>query len=349
MPDETVPNIPVSRANRPITDKDASEITRAEELAYELRVEDVMTKNAARVMPSLPMRAALELFRQKHISGAPVVEGEDTLVGIVSMEDLIRCMMNNNLDQPIAKYMSTRLVTVHGPDPVIEALKAFVNSQVGRLPVVDDQGRLRGILTKGDVTRGLLNALQIDYHTEEVRRYRASHLFEDIESDRTSLILRYNILPRDFTHGGAASSNIKRALMRLGSDPRVARRASIAIYEAEMNLIIHTTNGGVLRVEIEPHQISIDAYDDGPGIPDVSLAMKPGYSTAGEKIRELGFGAGMGLVNINRCVDDMKLESVVGKGTRLRLKIFLQAPPPPPEQAKDPHQSTHSPSGGTPA
>ncbi len=342
MPEEIPAPAPSPRANRLIRDEDAAEITRAEELAYELRVQDVMTRNAQKLDPGTSMRSALDLLRQKHISGAPVVE-DDLLVGIVSMEDLIRCMMNNELDQPVSKYMSTRLVTVKGPDPVIEALKAFVSSQVGRLPVVDDSGRLSGILTKGDVTRGLLNALQIDYHAEEVRRYRASHLFEDIESDRTSLILRYNILPRDFTHGGAASSNIKRALMRLGSDPRIARRASIAIYEAEMNLIIHTTNGGVLRVEIEPHQISIDAYDDGPGIPDVTLAMKPGYSTAGEKIRELGFGAGMGLININRCVDDMKLESVVGKGTRLRLKIFLQAPPPPPEQAHDPHRSSHDP------
>ncbi|HZU86454.1 MAG TPA: CBS domain-containing protein [Anaerolineaceae bacterium] len=337
MPDEKPSQAPVSRANRLITDKDASEITRAEELAYELRVEDVMTKNASRLEPTQTMRTALELFRQKHISGAPVVEGE-LLLGIVSMEDLIRCMMQNGLEDPIAKYMSTRLVTAKASDPVIEALKAFVAYNVGRLPIVDTEGRLKGILTKGDVSRGLLNALQIDYHAEEVRRYRASHLFEDIESDRTSLILRYNILPRDFNRGGAASSNIKRALLRLGSDPRIARRASIAIYEAEMNLIIHTTNGGVLRVEIEPHQISIDAYDDGPGIPDVNQAMKPGYSTAGEKIRELGFGAGMGLVNINRCVDDMKLESVVGKGTRLRLKIFLQAPQPPPAQAVDPHK-----------
>ena len=90
-----------------------------------------------------------------------------------------------------------------------------------------------------------------------------------------------------------------------------------------MNLIIHTTNGGTIRVEIEPHQISIDAYDDGPGITDIDLAMKAGYSTATEDVREKGFGAGMGLVNIARCVDDMKLESVIGKGTRLRMRIYL--------------------------
>jgi anti-sigma regulatory factor (Ser/Thr protein kinase) len=220
--------------------------------------------------------------------------------------------------------MSTQIFTVLGEDPVVEALKKFVSLNIGRLPVVDDSNKLIGIITKGDITRGLLKALQRDYQAEEVRRYRARHLFEDIESDRTSLILRYNIKGHDFTKGGAASSNIKRALLRLGAYPQIARRVGIAVYEAEMNLIIHTTNGGVIRVEIEPHQISIDAYDDGPGIKDINQALKPGYSTATEEIRELGFGAGMGLVNISRCVDVMKLESVVGKGTRLRLKILLK-------------------------
>jgi anti-sigma regulatory factor (Ser/Thr protein kinase) len=207
---------------------------------------------------------------------------------------------------------------------VIEALKVFVNSNVGRLPVVNADGELAGILTKGDITRGLLRALQRNYQVEEMRTYRASHLFEDIESDRSSLILRYNIKQGDFLHGGAASSNIKRALLRLGANPQIARRIGIAVYEAEMNLVIHTTNGGILRVEIEPHRISVEATDDGPGIADVQLAMKPGYSTASEEIRELGFGAGMGLVNIARCVDNMILESQLGKGTKLKMKLFLE-------------------------
>jgi anti-sigma regulatory factor (Ser/Thr protein kinase) len=112
----------------------------------------------------------------------------------------------------------------------------------------------------------------------------------------------------------------------MGASPQIARRVGIATYEAEMNLIIHTTDGGVIRTEIEPEKISIDVFDYGPGIQDVELAMRPGYSTATEKVRELGFGAGMGLVNISRCVDIMKLESVWGKGTRLRMKISLQNP-----------------------
>ena len=221
--------------------------------------------------------------------------------------------------------MTTKLITILPTDPLIEASKKFVSTNFGRLPVVDKDQKLVGMITKGDINRGLLRALETDYQEEEIRKYRASHLFEDIESDRTSLILRYQIQQGDFEIGGKASSNIKRALIRLGASKQIARRCGIAIYEAEMNLIIHTTEGGVLRVEIEPHQISIDAYDYGPGIKDVDLAMKPGFSTATDAVREMGFGAGMGLVNISRCVDQMKLESVWGKGSRLKMRLFLDS------------------------
>ena len=309
---------------RIITDQDAENITRVEELAYELKVHAVMAADPMTVSPETPMQEALDLFRRERISGAPVLSNQE-LIGIISIEDLIRCLKNGDLTSPVSNYMSTKLLTVRGSDPVIEALKLFVSSHYGRLPVLDINGKLVGIITKGDITSGILQALQKDYHAEEVRRYRASHLFEDINSDRSSLILRYNIKQGDFIHGGAASSAIKLALLRLGATPQIARRTGIAVYEAEMNLIIHTTNGGVIRVEIEPHQISINISDDGPGIEDVALAMRPGYSTANETVRELGFGAGMGLVNIQRCVDSMRLESVYGKGTNLRLKILLQS------------------------
>ena len=220
-------------------------------------------------------------------------------------------------------YMTTEVITVHSYDSVVTALEAFARTRVGRFPVIDETGRLVGILTKGDITSGTLKALQRDYQAEEVRRYRASHLFEDIVSDRTSLILRYHIQQGDFTRGGQASSFIKRALLRLGANAQLARRCGIAIYEAEMNLIIHTTHGGVIWVEIEPNQISMATIDDGPGIPDVTLARKAGWSTATAEVREMGFGAGMGLKNIERCVDEMTIESKIGEGTRLDMKIFM--------------------------
>jgi CBS domain-containing protein/anti-sigma regulatory factor (Ser/Thr protein kinase) len=312
-----------SPTSRVVTDQDAKEITRVEELAYDIKIREAMTRTLRTVSPERSMRDVLELLRQEHISGLPVLE-DGALVGVISLEDLIRSMTDMDLDAPVRKYMSGRVITVNEFDPLIEAVETFAKSKVGRLPVVDQSGALVGMITKGDITRGVLIALQKDIHEEEVRRYRASHLFEDIISDRTSLILRYHIKSGDFIHGGNASSNIKRALVRLGASPQVARRCGIAVYEAEMNLIIHTTDGGMIKVEIEPHRILMKAVDDGPGIPDINLALQAGYSTATEAIRELGFGAGMGLPNIQRCVDRMLLESEPGKGTRLEMYIYLQ-------------------------
>ncbi|MGC8879330.1 MAG: CBS domain-containing protein, partial [Anaerolineae bacterium] len=302
------------QVERGITDETIGQITRVEELFYELKIEDSMTHDPKVVTPEVPMRAVLELLRQTRISGAPVVD-RGKLVGIISIEDLIRALVKGDLDVPLKHYMTSKVITVQAQSPVIEALKTFAQTRVGRLPVLDEGGRLVGIITKGDITRGVLKALQRDIQLEELKRYRASHLFEDIVSDRTSLVLRYYIKPRDFARGGQASHHIKRALLRLGASPQVARRCGIAAYEAEMNLVIHTTNGGVIRVGIEPTDILIETFDDGPGIPDIQLAMTPGYSTASEEVREMGFGAGMGLKNIERCADSMQLESTPGKGT----------------------------------
>ncbi len=308
---------------RVMTDEDAKRISRVEELSYELKIGQVMTPDVQTVTPEMQIIEVLDLFRQLRISGAPVLEG-DQLVGLISLEDLIRALRRGNGHALVNEYMTTTLVTVHSFEPVVKALEVFARTHFGRLPVVNESGRLVGLLTKGDITSGTLKALQSDYQAEEVRRYRASHLFEDIMSDRTSLVLRYRIKQGDYTHGGAASSNIKRALLRLGANAQLARRCGIAIYEAEMNLIIHTTNGGVIRVQIEPNQILMSTTDDGPGIPDVALARKAGWSTATEAVREMGFGAGMGLKNIERCVDELTVESAVGKGTRVEMTIHLQ-------------------------
>jgi anti-sigma regulatory factor (Ser/Thr protein kinase) len=215
------------------------------------------------------------------------------------------------------------VVTVASYDSIVKAIRTFTEKQLGRLPVFDENHKLVGMITKGDITRGILVALQKDYTEEEVRRYRASHLFEDINSERTTLVLRYTIKAGDFTQGGKASSDIKRALLRLGADPQITRRCCIAVYEAEMNLIIHTTNGGILKLEVEPHRITMSATDDGPGIPDTEKVFQPGYSTASEQVREMGFGAGMGLVNMKRCVDTIDLHSTVGQGTKLVMQIFI--------------------------
>ena len=324
---------------RNITENNAQNITRVDELAYDLKISDVMTREIKSLPPTETMRAVVDLLRQNHISGAPVMDG-DTLVGVVSQEDLMRALTDHDRDALISKYMSSNVITVKSYEPVIKALETFTRTRVGRLPVVDENNNLVGMITKGDITRGVLTAIRRDYQEEEIRRYRASHLFEDIISDRTSLILRYKIKQGDFVNGGQASSHIKRALLRLGSPPQLARQCGIAVYEAEMNLIIHSTNGGVLRVQVEPYRILMQTSDDGPGIPDVTKALTPGWSTASSLARSMGFGAGMGLVNIQRCVDKMELESTPGKGTKLLMEIHLR----PDEKFKAPPGASETPS-----
>ena len=310
--------------HRPITDRDAQEINRVEELSYDLKVREVMPSKLHTAEQEMPLSKVLEILRINRISGVPVVK-DGKLVGVFSIEDIVRALEKNDLAATVGQYMTREVVTVADYESIIKAIKTFTESRLGRLPVVAKKDELVGMITKGDITRGILHALQRDYKEEELRRYRASHLFEDIISDRTTLVLRYNIKAGDFTHGGNAAGNIKRALLRLGADAQLARRCGIAAYEAEMNLIIHSTHGGILKLEVEPHKINIITTDDGPGIPDIEKVLQPGYSTATDKVREMGFGAGMGLVNIKRCVDKMELESTVGKGTKLVMRIIVPA------------------------
>jgi len=296
------------------------ELSKVQELIYEVKIGEVMTKDVVCVSPETFMFELKEVLRSRHISGVPVLE-DGELVGIVSVQDLIQALERGAIDDVVRNWMSTDLITVRDHDSVVEAVKAFALRPVSRLPVVNEQGQLVGILTGGDITRGLLRALDLGYRQEEISRYRASHIFEDIESDDSSLLLRHKIAARDFTRGGEASSKIKRALLRLGGRPQLVRRVAIATYEAEMNIVIHSERGGEIIAQIRPDCVRIEARDDGPGITDVEEALKPGFSTAPDWIRELGFGAGMGLTNIQRCADHFAIESAPGTGTALEIVV----------------------------
>lgn len=135
------------------------------------------------------------------------------------------------------------------------------------------------------------------------------------------ITLEYPIKGMDFVSAGEASSNIKHTLQLIGFSPAIIRRAAIAAYEAEMNIVIHGS-GGVLKTVITPEKIELTAEDSGPGIPDIDLAMQEGYSTAPDHIREMGFGAGMGLPNIRNCSDEFVIDSQVGKGTIVKAVIY---------------------------
>ncbi len=136
------------------------------------------------------------------------------------------------------------------------------------------------------------------------------------------IVLNYHVEGGDLAQAGEASSKMKMTLRQLGFSPDVIRKASICMYEGEINMVIHA-NGGNVTVEVGLNEIDITMADSGPGIPDINKAMEEGYSTANEVARDLGFGAGMGLPNMKRCSDEMTVESTVGVGTTVRMKIRI--------------------------
>ena len=132
----------------------------------------------------------------------------------------------------------------------------------------------------------------------------------------------YDISDEDFTRAGEASSDVKKKLKKLGVSPDVIRRVSIALYEGEINMVIHA-NGGKITIQISEDSITMILDDKGPGIPDIDKAMQAGFSTAPDKVRTLGFGAGMGLPNMKKNTDSIDIQTRLGIGTKVTMGIKL--------------------------
>lgn len=137
-----------------------------------------------------------------------------------------------------------------------------------------------------------------------------------------SLELKYTVDPNDFTRAGEASQKVKKTLKTMGMPPEIVRRISIAIYEGEINMVIHA-NGGEITVTVSDEDIKMVLADQGPGIPDVEKAMQAGYSTAAEEVRNLGFGAGMGLPNMKKYTDELSIETEKDVGTTVTMRVLL--------------------------
>ncbi|MBN1755969.1 CBS domain-containing protein [bacterium] len=298
-------------------------ISKLQELAYELKIRDIMTTRVTTVLPTQNIKDLRKIMHDSSISGTPVMEN-GKLIGIISIEDFIRSLVRGENNKTVQDIMTHHVETLCADEPVIHAVAKFEKFGYGRFPIVERKtGELAGIITKSDIIKGMLRKLEIDYREEEIHRYRASHLFEDVVADHINLTLEYNVQGQNFHHAGEASSRLKKTLQRMGLPLEIVRRAAIASYEIEMNIVIYT-NGGKLTASLLPGILSITAVDKGPGIPDIQQAMQPGFSTATTTIREMGFGAGMGLPNVKKYTDDMQITSTLGKGTEIITKIYLK-------------------------
>jgi len=135
--------------------------------------------------------------------------------------------------------------------------------------------------------------------------------------------LEFTVQGGDFTNAGSASSQVKKVLKKLNVDPRIIKKVVVALYEAEVNIVAHAWKGKIMA-DIDATMIRIVLNDEGPGIPDIELAMQDGYSTASPEIREMGFGAGMGLSNMKKNADQLVITSEVNKGTRVEITNYLR-------------------------
>jgi CBS domain-containing protein/anti-sigma regulatory factor (Ser/Thr protein kinase) len=289
------------------------------ELIHQLKIKDVMTSAVLTGFKEQTMRHIQALLRENKVAGIPIVEGK-TLIGLVSTEDIINALEKGYIDNPVEDRMTKNIISLQDDMPLSFAITYLNKYRYGRFPVLNKEHELVGILTSSDVIRTLL----VEMNREVLRLEKLQKSVDPATASRYSE-MEFAIAHYDFELAGRASTEIKKALKQRNFNPKLIRRVAIASYELEINQVVHS-QGGVMRCSILPDKVIIVASDDGPGIEDVSLALKEGYSTANEYVRSIGFGAGMGLANTKRVSDEFTIESIVGKGTTVRSVVFVNSP-----------------------
>lgn len=297
------------------------------ELIYRLKIKDVMTTALITARRGDSLRHIQSLMRDNYITGVPISE-EKRLLGIVSIDDIVTALDKGTIDDTAERRMTRNVIVLEDDMPLSFAISYLNKYRFGRFPVLNKARELVGIITSKDVIKALLVEMNREVlRLEQIQAQAAGRPHADGESDLEFRTTRY-----DFEGAGHASTEIKKALKRLELDPKLVRRIAVASYELEINQVVHSY-GGTIRCEIRPDRVTVTAADTGPGIPDVSLALQEGWSTANEWIRSLGFGAGMGLTNTKRVSDEFAIESADGSGTIVKSVIYLRAETAAPQEA----------------
>jgi CBS domain-containing protein/anti-sigma regulatory factor (Ser/Thr protein kinase) len=288
------------------------------ELIHQLKVKDVMTTMLITGDKTQSLRHIQALLRENRVAGIPIVDGKK-LIGIISTEDILNALDKGYIDSPVGDRMTQNVISLQDDMPLAFAISYINKYRYGRFPVLNKEHELVGILTSTDVIRSLLIEMN-----REVLRLEKLQKSASPTSVSKYTEMEFTTAHYDFELAGRASAEIKKALKQRSFDQKLIRRVAIASYELEINQVVHS-NGGVMRCSILPDKVIITASDTGPGIEDVSLALKEGYSTANEYVRSIGFGAGMGLANTKRVSDEFTIESALGKGTTVRSVVFVNS------------------------
>jgi len=299
-------------------------LTLASELIYEIKVKDAMKRDVIFFSQDATFREIQLSLKKNRISGVPILDNNKDIIGIVSIDNVITSLDNGYVGDKVKHYMTREVVTIPQNYSLVSAIKKFEHYKFGRLPVTKNirSNQIIGILTMGDILNYLLVSIQAIAEKAEKQESDNDDLSTKMARQTTKKRIRLEVNKADFDNAGRVASIVRNYLQKLKIEKQVLRKIAIICYEAEMNISIHSL-GGYITVETKPSEVVITAVDYGPGIPDIEEAMKPGFSTASEQIRALGFGAGMGLPNIKRCADHLDLESSMETGTILKATIRL--------------------------
>jgi CBS domain-containing protein/anti-sigma regulatory factor (Ser/Thr protein kinase) len=292
------------------------------ELLYKLRVRDVMARNLFTIRRDATMRDLQRLMQERRVSGVPVVE-DKRLFGVVSIEDLIQALDAGRMDEPVSRFMATHVVTVEEDMPLSIVLSTFDKYEYRRFPVLNARNETVGIVTARSINTRLLLEL-----FRELSRIENQSVPPPADTP-TCYFKTFRIAKSDFENAGKAATEIKNTLQKRGIPPKIIRRVSVAAYELEMNVVVHS-DGGSLTLRVDEGEVHLVAKDHGPGIADIALAMQEGWTTANEWVKSLGFGAGMGLPNARRVSDEFHINSQLGVGTTVAIRNVLPPPAPPP-------------------
>ena len=284
------------------------------DIIYRVKIRDIMTKNPQTVNTGDSVMTAKIKLKEYGISGMPVVKDRQ-LKGIISTHDIFECYERGSMEDSVSSYMTKNLVILEEDMPISFALTYFNKYKYRRFPVLNKHKEIAGIITSRDINVYLLNEINSELQKIDKMKQKAS---EKITSGK--FFKQFNIRKFDFENAGKVSFSIKKTLKDNNIPQPVIRRVSIAVYELEINQVVHS-NGGNIVFTMDENEITIKAQDTGPGIKDLDQALEEGYSTASEWIRSQGFGAGMGLPNVKRVSDNFHITSTPEKGTEVIINI----------------------------
>ena len=292
----------------------------------DIRAADIMSSNVVEISGEKKIAHAKELMKIKKISGMPVVDEKKQLVGIISIEDIIHALEFNKINDPIRKIMSTQVVTIHRDDSLAQVVDKFDNYKFGRFPVIDDEKRVCGIISKEDILHGILEKFNLIYIHDQKRTSTLNTEYSAITGEQLKAEeanFHYQIDSSDIDAAGTGAALLKQFLGGKNFHSDIVRRVGVATYEAETNVVIHSRGQGDIYFFQDEDRFIVRVVDNGVGIEDLDKAMKEGYSTAPDHVRERGFGAGMGLANMKRFADKLVLISEKNTGTQVEMIFYL--------------------------